>query len=105
VHAHVRSPAKPGLPLFVLGFVALLNLTSDVLNRVEREAFFQSFEEGTAVQYFYEPFLEAFDPDLRKQLGVWYTPREIVRHMVERVDAVLRTELNLPSGLADPIPN
>ena len=24
--------------------------------------------------YFYEPFLEEFDPALRKQLGVWYTP-------------------------------
>ena len=36
-----------------------------------------------AVQYFYEPFLEAFDPELRKELGVWYTPPEIVRYMVE----------------------
>ena len=65
-------------------------------------AFFQRFEEVTAIQYFYEPFLEAFDPELRKQLGVWYTPREIVRYMVERVDTVLRTELGLASGLADP---
>jgi predicted helicase len=69
---------------------------------VDTSAFFQRFEEDTAVQYFYEPFLEAFDPELRKQLGVWYTPRQIVRYMVERVDTVLRTELGLPSGLADP---
>lgn len=54
------------------------------------------------VQYFYEPFLEAFDPELRKQLGIWYTPRAIVRYMVERVDRVLRSELGLASGLADP---
>jgi hypothetical protein len=85
-----------------LGLVVLLDLAGEILNRVERAAFFQSFEEGTAVQYFYEPFLEAYDPKLRKQFGVWYTPREIVRYMVERVDTVLRTELNLPSGLADP---
>ena len=32
--------------------------------------------------YFYEPFLQAFDPELRKQLGVWYTPAEVVRYMV-----------------------
>ena len=31
-----------------------------------------------AVQYFYEPFLAAFDPELRKELGVWYTPPEVV---------------------------
>lgn len=78
------------------------DLTGEVLNRVDTAAFFLRFEEDTAVQYFYEPFLEAFDPELRKQLGVWYTPREIVRYMVERVDTVLRTELGLASGLADP---
>ena len=84
-----------------LGLEELLSLTGEVLNRVDTDAFFLRFEEDTAVQYFYEPFLEAFDPELRKQLGVWYTPREIVRYMVERVDTVLRTELGLPSGLAD----
>ena len=38
------------------------------------------------------PVLEAFDPELRKDLGVWYTPTEIVDYMVERVDRVLREE-------------
>jgi hypothetical protein len=92
IPAHVRS----------LGLEELLNLTGEVLNRVDSAAFFERFEESTAVQYFYEPFLEAFDPELRKQLGVWYTPREIVRYMVERVDRVLRSELGIASGLADP---
>ena len=53
------------------------------------------FEESHAVQYFYEPFLEAFDPELRKELGVWYTPPEIVQYMVARVDTVLREELGI----------
>ncbi len=80
----------------------VLDWTGTVLNRVDRAAFFSAFQEHHAVQYFYEPFLEAFDPELRKQLGVWYTPREVVRYMVARVDLVLREELNLPDGLADP---
>lgn len=101
IRALYERIASPG-HLEPLGLVPLLDLTGEILNRVDRDAFFQSFEEGTAVQYFYEPFLEAYDPALRKQFGVWYTPREIVRYMVERVDAVLRTELNLPAGLADP---
>jgi predicted helicase len=70
-------------------------------NRVDRSSFFKTFDTGQAVQYFYEPFLEAFDPQLRKQLGVWYTPPEIVQYMVARVDAVLRSELGLLDGLAD----
>ena len=35
-------------------------------------------------------------------MGVWYTPREIVKYQVARVDRVLREELDLPDGLADP---
>lgn len=59
-------------------------------------------EEVDAVRYFYELFLAAFDPGLRKKLGVWYRPREIVRYMVERVDAVLRSKLGVTDRLADP---
>jgi len=72
-----------------------------VLNRVDRREFFRPFEEEHAVQYFYEPFLKAYDPELRKELGVWYTPPEIVEYQVERVDRVLRSELGLADGLAD----
>jgi hypothetical protein len=79
----------------------VLEWTATVLNRVDRAAFFAKFQDAEAVQYFYEPFLEAFDPELRKQLGVWYTPPEIVRYMVARVDTVLRQDLDRPDGLAD----
>ena len=50
--------------------------------------------------YFYEPFLQAFDPELRKQLGVWYTPAEVVRYMVARVDKALKEDLDIADGLA-----
>lgn len=94
----VAMPSRLG----PLGLVEVLDWTADVLNRVDRASFFAQFEEGHAVQYFYEPFLQAFDPGLRKELGVWYTPPEIVRYMVERVDTVLREELEIEAGLADP---
>lgn len=92
--------AKP-TRLKPLGIMGLLDRTADALNRVDRTAFFSQFNTGQAVQHFYEPFLEEFDPDLRKQMGVWYTPPEIVQYMVERVDHVLRTELGIADGLAD----
>ena len=85
-----------------LDLVQVLDWTESALNRVDRGEFFSRFQEHEAVQYFYEPFLEAFDPELRKELGVWYTPREIVKYMVARTHTVLREELNLPDGLADP---
>ena len=76
--------------LKALGLIEPLDWAGAALNRVDRASFFAKFEDEHAVQYFYEPFLEAYDPELRKQLGVWYTPPEIVRYMVARVDAVLR---------------
>ena len=85
-----------------LGLVEVLDWAAGVLNRVERGEFFRSFEDENAVQYFYEPFLDAYDPELRKDLGVWYTPPEIVKYQVARVDTVLRQELGLADGLADP---
>ncbi len=93
--------SEPG-QLDELNLSEALDWAAAALNRVNHQAFFAQFNEGEAVQYFYEPFLEAFDPELRKELGVWYTPIEIVKYMVERVDTVLRTELNRPDGLADP---
>ncbi len=94
----VAAPSK----LDPLGLIEVLDWTAAALNRVDNEAFFAAFDEGHAVQYFYEPFLQAFDPELRKDLGVWFTPPEIVEYQVARVDTVLREELDIPDGLADP---
>ena len=105
---HLRAPvlralfqqlSDPGR-LQPLGLVEVLDWTAAALDRVDRAAFFSRFAEGEAVPYFYEPFLEAFDPQLRKQLGVWYTPTEVVRYMVARVDRALKDDLEIPEGLA-----
>ncbi len=105
---HLRAPvlralfqqlSDPGR-LRPLGLVEVLDWSAAALERVDRDAFFSRFNEGEAVPYFYEPFLEAFDPELRKQLGVWYTPPEVVRYMVARVDRALREDLGVPAGLA-----
>ena len=99
LRALFRQLSDPG-GLQSLGLVEVLDWTSAALDRVDRTAFFSRFDEGEAVPYFYEPFLEAFDPGLRKQLGVWYTPTEVVRYMVARVDKALKDDLGIPAGLA-----
>ncbi len=105
---HLRAPvlralfqqlSDPGR-LQPLGLVEVLDWKAAVLDRMDRPAFFDRFNEGEAVPYFYEPFLEAFDPGLRKQLGVWYTPAEVVRYMVARVDKALKDDLGIADGLA-----
>ena len=99
LQALFQQVASPGR-LQSLDLVEVLDWTAAALDRVDREAFFNRFNEGEAVPYFYEPFLEAFDPALRKQLGVWYTPAEVVRYMVARVDRALKDDLGIEDGLA-----
>ncbi len=105
---HLRAPvlralfqqlSDPGR-MQPLGLVDVLDWTAAALDRVDRPEFFAKFSEGEAVPYFYEPFLDAFDPELRKQLGVWYTPAEVVRYMVARVDKALEEDLGVAGGLA-----
>ena len=105
---HLRAPvlaalfqqlSQPGR-LQPLGLVEVLDWTAASLDRVDRAAFFARFDGGDAVPWFYEPFLEAFDPELRKQLGVWYTPSEVVRYMTARVDGALKEDLGIAEGLA-----
>ena len=105
---HLRAPVLRALfqqitdpgRLKPLGLVEVLDWTASALDRVDRDTFFARFREGEAVPYFYEPFLAEFDPQLRKQLGVWYTPTEVVRYMVARVDKALKDDLGVPDGLA-----
>ncbi len=51
--------------------------------------------------HFYEDFLAAYDPQLRKAKGVWYTPQPVVQFIVKSVDEILQKEFDLPMGLAD----
>lgn len=51
--------------------------------------------------HFYETFLSEYDPKLRKARGVWYTPQPVVNFIVRAVDDILKTEFDLPQGLAE----
>lgn len=41
------------------------------------------------ILHFYEDFLSAYDPALRKSSGVWYTPQPIVNYIVRAADEIL----------------
>jgi len=51
--------------------------------------------------HFYEDFLSAYNPELRKSKGVYYTPHEVVNFIVRATDEVLVKDFNLKQGLAD----
>lgn len=51
--------------------------------------------------YFYEDFLAAYDPRLRKDAGAYYTPIEVVHAQVRLIDQLLSNNLGRPQGFAD----
>ena len=51
--------------------------------------------------YFYEDFLAAYDPKLRKDYGVYYTPREVVELQVRLASELLETRFGKKLGFAD----
>lgn len=63
--------------------------------------FGKSTKQEDPVVHFYETFLGEYNPALKKARGVWYTPQPVVNFIVRAVDDILKTEFNLPKGLAD----
>lgn len=53
------------------------------------------------VIHFYEDFLKEYDPELRKKMGAYYTPKPVVHFIVYSIDSILKKFFGLPSGLAD----
>jgi predicted helicase len=51
--------------------------------------------------HFYENFLTVYDKEKRKELGVWYTPKPVVRSIVNNIHQILQTDFDLDGGLAD----
>jgi predicted helicase len=74
-------------------------LASDVATIMKN--FGKSTKQEDPVVHFYETFLGEYNPALRKARGVWYTPQPVVNFIVRAVDDILKTEFNLPQGLAD----
>ena len=50
--------------------------------------------------YFYEDFLAEYDPELRKEFGVYYTPQEIVKLQVSLASELLDKKFNKKIGFA-----
>ena len=50
--------------------------------------------------YFYEDFLDAYDPKLRKDAGAYYTPMEVVRTQVRLIEELLVERFGRQRGFA-----
>ena len=95
----VASPELDDSIGWVLDEIATLlrSVSTDML----RTAFDARTHAEDPVIHFYETFLAAYDPGRRVDRGVYYTPQPVISYIVRSVDALLKTALQKPDGLAD----
>ncbi len=78
---------------------------AEVFRATDVAAILKNFGKTTQTQdpiiHFYETFLAEYNPKLRKQRGVWYTPEPVVQFIVRAVDDILKSEFDLADGIAD----
>ncbi|MDE0089297.1 MAG: N-6 DNA methylase [Candidatus Poribacteria bacterium] len=96
---HVASPRLETNVTYILDDIATLlqNVSTEML----RTAFSANNHLEDPVIHFYETFLKEYNPELRFDRGVFYTPPQVISYIVKSVDSLLKTELNRPDGLAD----
>ena len=97
-----------GLSLEDEPFVGFVDDLVQLLAECDMESILRDFGREAAredpVVHFYETFLAAYDPELREQRGVYYTPEPVVSYIVRSVDHLLKERFGLPEGLADQTP-
>jgi predicted helicase len=83
----------------------IVNALVDIFKATNVDELLKNFGKSTQTEdpiiHFYETFLSAYDPKLRKARGVWYTPEPVVKFIVRAVDDILKSEFGLPQGIAD----
>lgn len=83
----------------------IVDSLTDIFLACNVEEILKNYGKSTKMEdpiiHFYETFLSEYDPKLRKSRGVWYTPQPVVNFIVRAVDDILKTEFDLPQGLAD----
>ncbi len=59
------------------------------------------YEKKDPIVHFYEDFLSYYDKEAKKNFGAYYTPVQVVRYMVNKVDDILVDEFKLERGFAN----
>jgi hypothetical protein len=78
-----------------------VGLLERVISAVDPETLARRTSDRDLWLYFYEDFLAAYDPKLRKQRGVYFTPPPVVQAQVTLVEELLRERFGKRLGFAD----
>ncbi|GAA7593034.1 DNA methyltransferase [Helicobacter pylori] len=85
----------------------LLNEILSSINHVDMDSILKDLnDDKDPYLHFYETFLSAYDPKLRKSKGVYYTPDSVVEFIINALDSLLKTRFkDAPLGLKSALDN
>ena len=101
IYARFRDEADGVIDVDELGLADLAEQLAETNVDALLAEFGSDNQRDDPVVYFYEEFLAQYDPQQRKDLGAFYTPKPVVRYIVKTVDDELKS-FGLPLGVADP---
>lgn len=82
-----------------------VEILANLLAHADMDEILRDFGRRTRTEdpvvHFYETFLREYNPQLREQRGVYYTPEPVVSYIVRSVDYLLRERFGRELGLAD----
>lgn len=112
--AHILPRTNPFLRKLFIQFAgpempSCINWATDELVKIlkftDRDAIQSEFSGNSGksdpILHFYETFLIEYDPKLKVDKGVFYTPQPVVDFIVRGVDRLLNVELEKNDGLSD----
>lgn len=103
---HIAGPSFPDRLRYIVDELCEVfthaNVHTLMHEYFKKESLFgEVYESPDPVIHFYEDFLKEYDIKKKMEMGVFYTPRPIVRFIVRAVDDILKNEFDLVKGLAD----
>jgi hypothetical protein len=80
---------------------ASLSITQRVIHEIPPDVLQATSATKDPWLFFYEDFLASYDPKLRKEAGVYFTPLEVVRCQVRLIDEILQKQLGRNMGFVE----
>jgi hypothetical protein len=80
---------------------ASLSMTQRVIHEIPPDVLQATSATKDPWLFFYEDFLASYDPKLRKEAGVYFTPLEVVRCQVRLIDEILQKQLGRNMGFVE----
>ena len=86
----------------ILNIINHIDITSIIkeLNSISEKDLFDYIHKDPFT-HIYEPFLQQYDPDMKKARGVFYTPLYVVDFIINAVDFTLKSDFKCENGLGN----